>query len=506
MTTWNPQNPVTVSLRRLLRSASFVGCGDVQVTDATDRSDQCGPGVLFAALPGTRTHGQNHIAEAVARGARAVLVERPLVDVNIPQCVVPDARRAYGLVCAALAGAPATRLKIVGVTGTNGKSTVTWLIRSILETAGFPTGLLGTIEYHDGRRRQPATLTTPDPRTLFRWLSRMASNGTTHAAIEVSSHALDQHRIAGLHLDAAVITNITHDHFDYHGTFESYRSAKRRILESCRPGATVVINRDDPGAWSLREAVPSELRAVSYGIEQPADVSARVLELSLAGSRFLLQIAEDSIEVETPLLGPHNVSNCLAAAAVARGWGLSLETIAEGIRKQDGVPGRLERIDSGQPFTVLVDYAHTPDALEKCLASVRRLTAGRLICVFGAGGDRDRTKRPELGRAAMRSDVIVVTSDNPRTEPPDRIIADVLDGIDSTRCVCHVEPDRRAAIVWAIENARPNDCVLIAGKGHETTQIVGTEPLPFDDREVVREVLSRAAPPPPHVITRAVRV
>ncbi len=493
-----------VSLRRLLPSASFVGCGDILVRDATDRSDCCRPGVLFAARPGTRTHGREFVGEALSRGASALLVDFPVAEAAVPQCVTPDVRRAYSLLCHALHGQPSRRLHVVGVTGTNGKSTTCWLVRSILQAAGKPCGVLGTIEYHDGRTGQPSSLTTPEPKTFFAWLHQMAEAGTRYAAVELSSHALDQDRVAGLTLRVAVVTNVTHDHLDYHGCFEAYAAAKAKILDLCAGDGVAVLNRDDPAAWSLRRQVPSGVDVLSYGLSEQADVRARILSRSLTGSRFELQLGRERVEVQTQLPGDHNVQNCLAAAAAAWRLGLSLADVAAGVAALTTVPGRLERVDCGQPFAVLVDYAHTPDALARCLRHLRTVTPGRLLCVFGAGGDRDRLKRPELGRAASQADVVVVTSDNPRSEPPEKIIEEILQGVDTSRCECHVEPDRRAAIDWVLRQAQPGDCVLIAGKGHETEQVVGNRRLPFDDRQVVRELLT-ATVPAPHSLSFALR-
>jgi UDP-N-acetylmuramoyl-L-alanyl-D-glutamate--2,6-diaminopimelate ligase len=489
-----PRVPITVSLRRLLPSVSFVGCADIYVTAITDRSGECGPRTVFAAIPGTKTNGVEFVPEAVERGAAALLLERPLCGVALPQCVVPNARKAYAEICAALAAHPSQRLKLTGVTGTNGKTTVTWLIRSILQAEGKRTGLLGTIEYSNGWESVLSGLTTPDSKTLSHWLSSMVSCGTEYAAIELSSHALDQDRAAGASLDVAVVTNITRDHFDYHQGFDAYRASKARILNLRKRDGRVVLSADDPGSASLMEWLNEDRPPITFGLERPADVTAVVFEESLAGSRFILDYCGATIEVTTRLIGRHNVLNCLAAAAAATEMGASLESVAAGIGMLTAVPGRLERVDCGQPYNVFVDYAHTDDALQRCVDFLRSLGAGRVICVFGAGGDRDREKRPLLGRAAAAADLAVVTSDNPRSEDPRAIIDDILKGFPESSAPAHVEPDRAAAIGWALQQARPGDCVLVAGKGHETEQIVGPERHPFDDREVVRTVLGEDRP------------
>ena len=421
-------------------------------------------------------------------------MERPLVGVSVPQCVVANVRKAYAELCAALEGQPGRYLKIAAVTGTNGKTTVTWLIRSILQHANRQTGLLGTIEYSDGLESSPATLTTPDSRTLSNRLATMLQRNTTHAAIELSSHALDQHRSAGTGLDVAIVTNVTQDHFDYHHDYESYHKSKSRIFDHLKPGGRIVLNADDPGCQKLQSRLGERPAndVTTFGLNSAADVTAEIVDESLTGSRFILSWnAEngESIEIVTRLVGRHNVANCLAAAVAAKHFGITPEEIAAGIEALEIVPGRLERIECGQPFDVFVDYAHTDDALRRCIESLKRLTQGRVICVFGAGGDRDRSKRPLLASAAAEADLAVVTSDNPRTEDPQQIIDEILCGFESTRKQPFTEPDRAKAIRWAIEHAGPNDCLLVAGKGHETEQVIGTTRIPFDDREVIRNVL-----------------
>ena len=483
--------PTPVSLRRLFASASFVGCGDIAVSDVTADSQQCQPGCLFAALPGTNTHGLNHLDEAIAGGAVALLVDKPLPASPLRQCVVPDVRKAYAQLCEALFGYPSRRLGMVGVTGTNGKTTVTWMVRSILETAGYPTGLLGTIEYSDGMESAPAPLTTPCAKTLSRWLATAASRATQYAAIELSSHALDQSRAAGTLLDVAIVTNITQDHFDYHGGFDAYRLAKRRIVEQLKRRGLLVLNADDPTAASLAAETDDAVQVRTIGCDASADVTAENIQANASGCRFRLNNGVESADVSLPLIGRHNVSNALAAAAAADHFGIALAEIAEGLSTLDCVPGRLERVESRHSFNVFVDYAHTHDALERSIAAVREVTSGRVLCVFGAGGNRDRGKRPLLGKAAGQADIAIVTSDNPRHEKPHEIIDQILTGCRQADVMLHVEPDRRAAIEWAVENASAGDTVLVAGKGHETVQIIGDERIPFDDVQVCRESLSK---------------
>jgi UDP-N-acetylmuramoyl-L-alanyl-D-glutamate--2,6-diaminopimelate ligase len=465
------------------------------VTNATERSDQCVPKALFAAIPGTQHDGAQFASDAIERGAGCLLVQRPLAGVTVPQCVVSNVRKAYAELCSALDGHPSRQLSVSAVTGTNGKTTVTWLIRSILQAAGKRTGCLGTVEYHDGVQATPAGLTTPDSKSLSNWLAAMVAQRTTHAVIELSSHALHQDRSAGTLLDAAVVTNVTQDHFDYHSDYEAYLSCKARIFEHCKQGGCVVLNADDPGSDSLRMRADETLNVVAYGLESPADVTAEIVQESLLDSRFVLNLHGERIEVQTSLAGRHNVSNCLAAAAVAAHCGASLETIRAGIERLVSIPGRLERVDCGQSFNVFVDYAHTADALGRCVGFLRKMALGRVICVFGAGGDRDRLKRPLLGRAASEADLAVITSDNPRSENPDAIIDDILPGFHTSSHEPYVEADRAEAIRWALEQAEPGDCVLVAGKGHEVEQIINADRIPFDDREVIRKVLVDFAHP-----------
>ena len=507
-----PDLPSPVSLRRLLPGASFVGCGEVIVNDATDDSRRVTEDSVFAAICGTTADGRDFAADAVVNGCSAVLTDRPLPNVSAPQCIVPNVRAAYARVCNAVSGKPTSRLQIAGVTGTNGKTTTAWMLRSILEASDRRCGLLGTIEYSDGKVTSPASLTTPDPRSVFQWFRRMVENGCRHAAIELSSHALSQDRIAGTPLAAAIITNVTQDHFDYHSDFETYLAAKSKILDYVVDGGIVAINLDDPGSSQLCDkAIAAGLRVVTFSVSQEADVHAELLDENAKGSRFRLTIsgsisnseADSEIEITMTMPGRHNVLNSLGAAAAALHMGVSLADVQHGLESLACVPGRLESIDCGQPFPVFVDYAHTDDALQRVLDCLSPLTDGRVLCVFGAGGDRDRSKRPLLGKAAAHADFAIVTSDNPRTEEPLSIIEEVVAGFPHGFSSFHVEPDRRRAIEFALAEAQPGDCVLIAGKGHESEQIVGTERLPFDDRFVTREILKRQHRPPetPHDVT-----
>lgn len=481
-----------VSLRRLLPEAEFLGADEIRASGCWCDSRRVEPGGLFAALGGSRHDGRNFIAEAAARGCRAVLVEPPVPQVDLPRCVVPNAREAYGRICQALAGDPSHALKLIGITGTDGKTTTSCLVASVLTAAGCKVGLLGTLGYLDGERIEPSRLTTPPADELAAWLARMVRNGCSHAVIEVSSHALDQARVAGVRLDAACVTNVTRDHLDYHRTVQGYRRAKSKLFDYLADDGFAVVNADDPVSAAYLRRIDGP--ALTVGIRRPAEITATLLQQYISEQTFLLTAGSETVPVRTEMIGTHHVSNCLIAAAVGLTYAIDLPTVARGLEAAGHVPGRLERIECGQPFGVFVDYAHTPDALTRALGAVRGVSGGRLICVFGAGGDRDRNKRPRMGRAVEQgADLAVLTSDNPRTEDPLAIIGDVLKGFDRpTRP--EVVPDRPEAIGRALAIARPGDCVLIAGKGHEDCQIIGEDQIPMDDRQIAREWLYRVRP------------
>ena len=480
-----------VSLRRLFPSASFVGCTDIRVTEATEKAHECHPGVLFAARLGRRHNGADFAAEAVRRGASALLVPRPIADLPVHQCVLQDVGRSFSVLCANLAGRPMRPVRTAGVTGTNGKTTVAWLIRSILRSVGQDCGLLGTVEYSDGTRTEPASLTTPDAKTFWSWIAAMADRGTPCAAVELSSHALHQDRVAGSELEVAIVTNVTHDHLDYHGTSAGYLASKAKILSLVRPGGTVVLNQDDPSVDVLRPRVPAGVDVLTFAISRRAAITADQLQSTRDGISFRMSLRGRRVDVQTRLLGQHNVANCLAAAAAADRFGLSADQIAHGLSLAAAPPGRMERVSRDTPFDVVVDYAHTPDALEKAIEAARSVATGKVIALFGAGGDRDRSKRPLLGQAAGSADVAVLTSDNPRSEDPVRIIEEIHSGLSGGRCESYVEPDRATAIALAIAAAEPGDVVLICGKGHETTQELADRKLSFDDRLIAATALAK---------------
>ena len=476
-----------ISLRELLPEAAFVGADDISVRSCSSDSRRCQPGDLFAALPGYDQNGHNFVGEARLRGAVAVLASQPLLACDLPVCIVPDSREAFGRVCQALAGQPGEQLKLIGITGTNGKTTSSYLTASVLVAGGYPTAVMGTLGCFDGIEKEPSPLTTPTAPVLATWLANSLANGCTHAVMEVSSHALCQSRVAGLNFDVACVTNVRHDHLDYHGDRSAYLAAKARLFSHLLPEGMAIVNRDDPGAASLLHEFDG--LSLTVGLDAPAEVTATVLERSISEQTFLLSAHHETVPVRTSLIGNHNVYNCLIAAAVGQSYGLSLATIARGLERIRRIPGRLERVDCGQPFGVFVDYAHTPDALQEVLATLRQVTRGRLICVFGAGGDRDQLKRPWMGRAVENgADLAVITSDNPRSEDPQEIIGDVLTGFRNRSAASPIV-DRAEAINLALAEARDGDCVLIAGKGHEQHQIIGDQCLEFDDYEFAQQAL-----------------
>lgn len=482
-----------LSLRETLGPVSFVSAGDVIGSRFICDSRAVLPGDVFVAIAGRNEDGHHFVESAVADGAVAVLLQRPNPRIKVPQCIVADSRTAYARICMAQYGHPQNSLTVTGITGTNGKTTSTWLLRSILETAGMATGLLGTIEYSDGFSRKAASLTTPDPAHMAQWLSQMVSHRASHCVMELSSHALDQRRCAAVPLTAAAITNITQDHFDYHGDAKRYREAKSFIAKMLKPGIPLLIGMDDAGCRAALDLLPPNTTIRTFGFDPAADLRADVIAKSAHSQLVRLTLSAGRIDVQTSLVGQHNALNLLTAAALAEQLGIDSDVIREALEKTDHVPGRMERVDVGQPFKVLVDYAHTPDGIRHCVATARSLTAGRVILVFGAGGDRDRAKRPLMARSAQEADLIVVTSDNPRSESPDQIICEICSGFDSQT---HVQSciDRQKAIRMAIGSAESGDVVIIAGRGHESIQQVGDRKISFDDRKVVRRILRELFP------------
>ncbi|MGE0480712.1 MAG: UDP-N-acetylmuramoyl-L-alanyl-D-glutamate--2,6-diaminopimelate ligase [Phycisphaerae bacterium] len=472
---------LTELLGGLVDEPALAAVRDIRVSAICEDSRRVTPGALFFALRGVGADGRRFVADAVARGAAAVVGEGLDASERSALISTPDARRMLAHVAARWHGLDAGPPLLLGVTGTNGKSTTAIMVRSIAQAAGHKCALIGTVYYDLCSRVVAAEMTTPGPLQLAEYLRTARDAGAAFAAMEVSSHALDQRRTDGLTFRAAAFTNLTGDHLDYHGTFENYRDAKARLFEQLPASAAAVVNCDDAHHEHMIRATAA--RVLKFSLRGPADLSATIARESIGGTTYRLRIGDTELVLENAVVGRHNVYNALTAAGLAWGAGLPLEAIARGLRAVRNVPGRLQRVPVGLPADVFVDYAHTDDALLNVLAVLKPLTRRRLIVVFGCGGDRDKTKRPRMAQAVGRfADGILVTSDNPRTEDPDAIIREILAGFDAAtrRRVC-VEPDRRAAIHAALAGAREGDVVLIAGKGHENYQIVGTEKLPFDD-------------------------
>jgi UDP-N-acetylmuramoyl-L-alanyl-D-glutamate--2,6-diaminopimelate ligase len=490
-------------LRASAVAAELRGDRSVGIRDLAYDSRRVGSGTLFFCFAGERTDGHDFAAAAVEAGASALVVERPL-DLDVPQAQVEDARAAMAPIAAAFNGQPTSELGVVGITGTNGKTTTAFLVRHLLESAGRRCGLLGTVQQIVGGKVEEVERTTPEAIDLQRTFDRMLESGDEFCAMEVSSHALVLHRADAIQFAVKVFTNLSQDHLDFHADMEDYFEAKRLLFsgEGGSPiieleGGVSVINVDDPYGRRLAEDLDCGAGAecISYSAAGgKAELSAREVAFDASGSRFACATPEGDVEVRIPLPGDFNVANALAALAVAHALGLDLSRAAAALASAGQVPGRFESIDEGQPFAVVVDYAHTPDSLENVLGAARRITGGRLISVFGCGGDRDREKRPLMGRAgAELSDLAVVTSDNPRSEDPAAIIKQIEAGIEENApAEVLVEQDRRAAIALALERAGEGDTVVIAGKGHEQGQeFEGGRKIPFDDRDVAREELRK---------------
>jgi UDP-N-acetylmuramoyl-L-alanyl-D-glutamate--2,6-diaminopimelate ligase len=465
-----------------LGDAEVRGDVGVLIGDVTYRSDLVRPGSLFFCVPGAQTDGHRFADAACDAGAAAVVVERWL-DVGCPQVLVPSVREAMGPASSEFFGHPSSRMTTIGVTGTNGKTTTTYLLESIFTRGGLVPGVVGTTGVRVNHEPIPFDRTTPEAPDLQRLLAQMIEAGVQAVAMEVSSHGLDQHRVAGTRYGCAVFTNLSQDHLDYHRTMERYFSAKATLF---RPELSDrgVINADSPQGRRLVGL--ARIPVATFGIDHEADLRAGEVEIDEGGLSFVA----DGVRIESRLRGIYNVSNCLGAMAAARAVGIDDGAIAGGIEDLRGVPGRLEPVDAGQPFAVLVDYAHTPDSLENVLRATRSLATGRLIVVFGCGGDRDRGKRPLMGEVATAlADLTIVTSDNPRTEDPEAIIGEIEPGARAGGGAYRLEPDRRDAIRVALEEAAVGDVVVIAGKGHETGQEFNGRTIPFDDRIVAHKEL-----------------
>lgn len=485
-------------LTEILVAAVLVGDGEIGFEGVEKDSRLVRQGQLFVCVRGGTVDGHAYAAEAVERGAAAIVAERRL-DVEVPQLIVKDSRLATAIIADYVYGHPSESVKVIGVTGTNGKTTTTYLIESVLNAVGKTAGVIGTIERRFAGLAFPMSGTTPDAHELHRYLGEMRDAGVLHCAMEVSSHALQQGRVKGCRFRTAVFTNLTQDHLDYHGTMDRYAEAKGLFFSRLGNGYALspeqrsyaVLNADD--AASAKFGMLTSAEVITYGVEGEADVKASNIAVEAQGSRFTVRTFRGDTDIALKLPGKFNVYNALAAIAACLLEGVALTDIKAALEAIPGVPGRVERIDAGQPFSVIVDYAHTPDGLENVLSAAREFAKKRIITVFGCGGDRDRSKRPLMGGIAARySDYVIVTSDNPRTEDPGRIISDIEEGLKAAATdvsrYCLI-PDRRRAIEKAVEMASQGDVVLIAGKGHETYQLIGGVALPFDDRITAEEAI-----------------
>ncbi len=483
-----------LQLAKCLKKAKRAGKGNPIVTGLAENSKKTQPGDLFVCIPGAKADGKTYAKEAVEMGASALVVEGEKLDgVDVPQMVVPDSREALARLAHAFFQNPSKAVKVIGVTGTKGKTTTTYLLRSILQTAGEKTGLIGTISYQVGSKVYDAPNTTPSALSIVELLDEMRRQGCSFAVMEVSSHALELKRVLGVEFKGAVFTNLGRDHLDFHKDFAHYFLAKRRLFTEFKTLKARTVNADD--AYGKKLLTELKSKAKGYGLKTKCAYKATRVELEPGRSRFQVQ----GKKFEVPLSGQFNIYNSLAAISVLKEMGFSWQVLQEGLRQAPPVPGRFEEVSAGQDFTVIVDYAHTPDSLQQALIEARILLGNKrgrqLISLFGCGGDRDKTKRPLMGEISARlADVTVVTSDNPRTEEPKAILDEILKGIPANQMhnghrKVWAEVDRRDAIRMALSLAKKGDLVLIAGKGHETYQVIGDQKQHFDDRETVREIL-----------------
>jgi len=458
------------------------------VNGITSNSKNVKKGFTFVAIKGTKKDGHDFIAEAIQRGAVCIVAEKDfsLKSKSVKKVIVKDSKVAFGQLVSEFYQHPSKRLKVIGITGTNGKTTTSYLIESILKAAGFNVGLMGTIYYRFANVRINAHNTTPDALRLHMLLNEMAEAGVNFAVMEVSSHAIDQKRIAGISFDTAIFTNITPEHLDYHKTMENYTDTKASFFRGLSQDSFAILNTDDELGRRLEEEL--SCGKLSYSIEHDAGVRLREARAKKDGTELDVETPKGLLRLSSSLLGQHNVYNILAAVTCCIRYNIHPQAIIEGISSLESIPGRLQRIDAGQPFLVLVDYAHTEDGLKNVLSAVKDMCKGKILTVFGCGGDRDKTKRPKMGRVASRgSDKVFITSDNPRSETPEEIAGDIIAGIPKERfSTVQIIHDRKEAINQAIMSAGAGDCVLIAGKGHERYQVFVNREENFDDTEVAR--------------------
>lgn len=480
-----------MQLKYILKDIRFKASANVAHIDApsvTDDSRSVSAGDLFIAKKGFTEDGACFIAAAIKSGARVIVAQEPFdAPTGVAKILVRDTRSALGAIADNFYGHPSDKLKVIGITGTNGKTTITYLLESIIKAAGSEAGVIGTINYRIKNRILPAKNTTPGPMELQSLLADMVKKGIAYAVMEVSSHSLDQGRVDRMLFDAAIFTNLTGDHLDYHKTMAGYFKAKSRLFGKLKKSGAAILNGDDKLVVSLRRSLKN---VIVYGTKNNADVMARDIRLSMDGTSFTVKTRKGSFRIETRLIGMHNVSNILAATAAALALKIPIAAIVKGVRRLEAVPGRLEAVEAGQPFKVFVDFAHTEDALFNVLSLLREIAKKRIVTVFGCGGNRDRIKRPRMGKVACRfSDHVIITSDNPRSEAPGDIVSEIEEGVRGAFSNYDIVVDRREAIAKALRVAEAGDIVVIAGKGHETYQIIKDRTLAFDDRMVVKNLL-----------------
>lgn len=464
-----------------------VACGaeNKEVTFITDNSAKVAEGCIFVCIEGKRFDGHTKAQEALENGAVAVVVQK---DMGLKeQILVENTRAAYARLSAAFFGHPEKQIKLIGVTGTNGKTTSCFIIKSVLDSMGYKTGLIGTVKNVVGDKEYPAVLTTPDCYDLFALFKEMVEYGCEYCTMEVSSQALDQRRVEGIHFDAAIFTNLTRDHLDYHGSFENYMAAKHMLFEN---SSIAVLNIDDEAAEYMMS--DTDCRKITFSVDNDkCDYSAKNIRISASGVKYELVSNSNIGRVKFPVPGKFSVYNSMGAAVCLVEMGFDFKAVLDGLAGCIGVPGRMEVVPTDTPYTVIIDYAHTPDGLENVLGCVREITQGKVITVFGCGGDRDKTKRPIMGSiAAKLSDVAIITSDNPRSEDPDAIIRDITEGVGKHISKVVVDPDRTNAIRKALHMAQEGDIVVLAGKGQETYQILASGKIHYDEREIVAKILA----------------
>jgi UDP-N-acetylmuramoyl-L-alanyl-D-glutamate--2,6-diaminopimelate ligase len=494
-----------VKLKKIIDNLTGIvkveGKTNLEISGMACDSKAVKPGHLFVALKGSKVNGADFIDEAIERGASAILLDacdKGIFKRGDTFIYVKDARLGLAQACRAYFGDISGKMRLIGVTGTNGKTTITYLMESLFKAAGEEAGIIGTVNYRFGKRLIPAVNTTPGALELYSLLSSMRKEKIKNCVMEISSHSLELGRVETLKFDTAIFTNLTREHLDFHKNMEDYLNAKLKLFEKIKKDGFAIINIDDPSAAKIIEKVKSDAKAkiITYGIDSEADVTAKDINLSRRGLKFQLGVVEQSsapIEIKSSLIGRHNIYNVLASIAAAIAIGMGLKDITKGVEAMKGLPGRLESVGCGQNFSVYVDYAHTEDGLENVLKSLRELKPRNLISVFGCGGNRDRFKRPGMGKISTElSDKVFITSDNPRNEEPTDIINEIAKGIDPEKDNYVIEPDRFSAIKKALAEAQKGDIVLVAGKGHETYQIFKDTTVPFDDREVVKRILKEA--------------